>query len=726
MAYILLEGFGGIRPRVSAHLLDAREATQASNCRMESGDLYGWNAASTAATTGSSGLKSIYLFGEAGGSPIWKYWTTDVDVVRSPVEGDATERTYYTGDGVPKGMNVSMAPGNQWFQLGVPAPTATALVSAPALKDVGTVTAAMTQTTAKLSVGSSQTTTFGSGGLSATDFARSADGSVTQVFTFTEFAAGTTLEVVSIVDANSFTVKDGLGGSSICSGGAFTSWRVTPYATDPGGGVGAINGELLMPNLMTVTVPGHGLRVGDILTVDAVTTPLTWTGTVGRLSASAGALTNTAVDFKPRNSGNTADVPFTVYGAWSYTVTRDESTVSSRSYVYTWVTDLGEESAPSSATATYIVASGDSVTISGFSSPPSTNRTVSKLRIYRTATGTTTTDFLFVTEQNSNVVTFVDTVKDEALGEVIQSTSWDEPPTDMFGICASPNQFLVGFSKNIICKSEPGYPHAWPVEYRDTVDYPIVGGAVTGGSVIVLTKGVPYMLTGSHPSNMAMRKLAALQACVSKRSICTIGNYVYYASPDGLVRVSSAGEVAIVTEGHITRKQWQTYSPSTMVAREHNGMYVAFYDGGTAPTRGAFIHDTRDERISFTDTTQFYSGVYTRPSTGDLYVTDGSTIYVWDGGSSASFTWKSKVFGMPYTMNLGVMRVQSANYPVTVTLYDGATGTSIAAKSVTSSQPVRLPSGKLYDTFQIAITATGTAGVQRVVVGETMEDVYAS
>lgn len=61
----------------------------------------------------------------------WFHWLTDVDVVRSPIAGDTTERTYFTGDGAPKMTDSSLAttgggtdyPTNA-LNLGIPAPAA--------------------------------------------------------------------------------------------------------------------------------------------------------------------------------------------------------------------------------------------------------------------------------------------------------------------------------------------------------------------------------------------------------------------------------------------------------------------------------------------------------------------------------------------------------------------------------------------------------------------------
>lgn len=704
-----MEGFGGIRPRVSVRLLADNEAQIASNVRLESGELRGWSLAEVITSLGTTGVRTIYLFGGA----TWLKWTTDVDVARSPVEGDATERTYYTGSGVPKGTNATLVGSNGFFDLGVPAPTVSPTVVAPTLKIAGAVIQPMTKATGRVLFTS--TTTFGQGGQSSTNFERSADGLTTQTFIFSEFVPELTLEVLSVTDADNFTIGSGVGASSICGGDNFTSWRVAAYST---GASYPVTGEPRLPNGLNCNVTGHGLRAGDLLKVETVSTPPQWTGGRGILTA---AVTGDAIgeyDFTPNNG--TSNVAFSALTNWSYTVTRDEETVSVRSYVYTWVTDLGEESAPSPPSDAITVQDGDTVTLSAWGTPPGTNRTISYIRIYRTAVGSNDANFQFVAQIPVGTGTYNDTIKDAGLGELLQSESYDVPPTDMFGIMSVPNGFMAGFSKNILCLSEPGYPHAWPVEYRLTTDYPIVGGAVAGQSVFVLTTGLPYVATGAHPRNMAMRRINALQACVSKRSIVAIGDDVFYASANGLVRISTGGGVEVVTEGILLREQWKQYYPATMLGANFNGVYVGFYDGGSAPTRGAVIYDPRDERARFTTTPQFYVARYTDPATGDLYLSDGSSVLRWGTGANSTFTWTSKVFGTSYPVNLGAVRVVATSYPVTVNVRNGENGSLIAARTITSREPVRLPMGRTYDQFYFEVTAGTGVSIYTVAAAETL------
>ncbi|WP_442975482.1 hypothetical protein, partial [Salmonella enterica] len=70
------------------------------------------------------------------------------------------------------------------------------------------------------------------------------------------------------------------------------------------------------------------------------------------------------------------------------------------SYVYTYANDLGEESAPSPASATILRPDGVSVTVTSFDDVPSglDEYAIQTKRIYRAVTGATGTIFRFVAE----------------------------------------------------------------------------------------------------------------------------------------------------------------------------------------------------------------------------------------------------------------------------------------------------------------------------------------
>lgn len=140
MAYINLAGFSGVYPRTGPTNLAPNQAQVAKNVKLMSGELRPWREPVLTYAPANTNVKTIYKFkGPDAYNPIWLTWNTDVDVVAGPVADTTDYRLYYTGDGAPKKTNWLMATGNMigsapypnnYYELGVPAPTAPPAISA--------------------------------------------------------------------------------------------------------------------------------------------------------------------------------------------------------------------------------------------------------------------------------------------------------------------------------------------------------------------------------------------------------------------------------------------------------------------------------------------------------------------------------------------------------------------------------------------------------------------
>ena len=362
-------------------------------------------------------------------------------------------------------------------------------------------------------------------------------------------------------------------------------------------------------------------------------------------------------------------------------------TPETRAYVYTLVTDLGEEGPPSLASTTLDVTSSETVTVSmPTSATPSGNHffgAAAKKRIYRSNTGSQFTDFQFVAEVGLSSITYSDTTASSALAEVLPSGTWIGPPDDdtslypdgpMLGLTAVGNGVMAGFSGKRFCLSEPFLPHAWPIQYRITLEEDIVDIAATGNGVVALTNGTPYFITGTDPAALTPIRVDLAQACVNKNSVVDMGEYVLYAAPDGLVAVSSTtGEV--VSRGLISVEQWNNdFRPTLIRAFRHEGTYVAFYKDGS--TLGGWVYDPRASEAAFATITlsNEIRGGFEDPKSGQLYVIEGNKIRKYRGGTdSKTLTFKTKKYTTPSPVSMAWVSVHAENYPVTIKVYgDGA------------------------------------------------------
>ena len=359
----------------------------------------------------------------------------------------------------------------------------------------------------------------------------------------------------------------------------------------------------------------------------------------------------------------------------------DTQTPSDVSYVYTFVSAMGEEGPPSPPSTVFELTDTETVEVTMGSTLSGTyNFGAGALRrIYRSNTGSTNTTFQYVGFTDYTDQTFTDTVNAANLGEVLPSGTWIEPPNDNGTVYPDgPLQQLIplaqgvmaGFTGKRFCLSEPFLPHAWPIAYRITTEEDIVAIASTANGVAALTDGQPYFITGTDPSAMTAIRIDLAQAFVNKHSVVDMGDYVLYAGPDGLCAVQSASG-SVVTNGLISVEQWNSdFNPTTIRAFKHEGTYVAFYSGG------GWVYDPRGEENALTtlSLSSDVRGGYTNPKDGELYIIVGNKIKKYRGGStSKTATFKSKKFVTPSPVSMSWVSVHANEYPVTVKVWGDGT-----------------------------------------------------
>jgi hypothetical protein len=268
------------------------------------------------------------------------------------------------------------------------------------------------------------------------------------------------------------------------------------------------------------------------------------------------------------------------------------SVLDARSYVYTYVTEYGEESPPSPPTVLFGWANG-TWTVGLFQPPPDqlgVTRNIKTINLYRTITAQSgATTYFFVATFDVTTETYVDTITDDivATNNQLQSQLWSPPPEGLQGFVVMPNGIMAAWQGNEIWFCEPFRPHAWPASYVQTSEYPIVGLGVTGNAVIAATQGAPYVVSGVAPSQMSALKIQMSEPCHSRKSVIGNNDGVYYCSRNGLILVNAFGSVQNVTESWITREKWQQLTPqSNLCAVFLASAYFAFQRTSNAGADG--------------------------------------------------------------------------------------------------------------------------------------------
>lgn len=385
-----------------------------------------------------------------------------------------------------------------------------------------------------------------------------------------------------------------------------------------------------------------------------------------------------------------------------------------RVYTYTYVSKESGytfESAPAPPAGAVDVYPFQNVTVASFATQPA-GYNATHIRIYRSTAGV----YLYVGEITVGTSSFVDSVTAEDLAEELTTLTWLPPPETLSGLINLPNGVMAGFTGRDIYLCDPYHPHAWPVEYSQTVDYPIVGLGRMDTTLAVLTTGTPYFLQGSHPDSMVLVKSDVEQACASKASIVSVNNSVLYASPDGLVALTPGGS-KLLTEELFTRAQWQaTFYPSTIHAHVHDMKYVAFYDNGVV--QGGFIFDLTTGELLVHD--EYAAAGYTDLLNDKLYISNASkAVKVWLAGSAKTYTWRSKKFSMPRPMGFACAQVEAEAYPITAKFYVDNSTTPKFTVSVASRLPFRLP---VLVGLDWEVQLEGTGEVFSCAIAQTIEE----
>ena len=413
-------------------------------------------------------------------------------------------------------------------------------------------------------------------------------------------------------------------------------------------------------------------------------------------------------------------------------ITASSASDVSTFYVYTYVNDLGWESAPSPVSAEDVRNPEATSTLSGFATPPSGNYNINTIRIYKTQTGSNT-NFYFLREVAVGTTSTTD--DNRSLGELLETSTWLPAPGIPTGgslnttepnltfLTAMWNGMMAGITGNSVRVCEPYSPYAWPAAY-DVIppDGKPVGLGVFGQNLLVLTTSRPVLVNGSSPDGLDQQKIEMPQGCIAPRSIVSMGAGVAWASEDGLCWYGAGGP-RLLTAGIMLREDWQYINPSSIIACMYEGLYFASYlDTATNTRKGFVIDPANPQGIYFLSLG--YDSMYFDELRDHLYVCRGTQIEKWDSapdvGEGAGFLYyfvRSKQFKQPFPQSYGAAEVVASAYPVTFKLY--ADNELVHTQTVTSRNPFRLPAKRAMD---FLIQLEGTNPVQGVAIATTMKE----
>jgi len=214
-------------------------------------------------------------------------------------------------------------------------------------------------------------------------------------------------------------------------------------------------------------------------------------------------------------------------------------------------------------------------------------------------------------------------------------------------------------------------------------------------SLIILTQGQPYAATGVDPSAMSLNKIQPLEACTSMLSIVNTPGGVLFSSPNGLINITPSGAQNLTLK-MITKQQWQlginlgsicagilsmgyyAYSITTPGVFQNSNTppdafltfeQDAFQQSSHYGTRPGMYVALNDARIAYTvldPQPSEVQNVITDIFNGELMQVRDNVVYLVDIRSDqpyAEYRWRSKIFSMPFPLNLGAAKVYWAENP---------------------------------------------------------------
>ena len=331
-------------------------------------------------------------------------------------------------------------------------------------------------------------------------------------------------------------------------------------------------------------------------------------------------------------------------------------------------------------------------------------------------------------------VQYLDILTDAEVGEVCPSLLWDPPDSGMIGLVYLPGGFMAGFKDRTIYFSEVSFPHAWPVSYQITISDDIVGLGVSGNTLAVMTDTVPYLISCQTPTTISISKLAAQQACVSKRSVMEMGGAIIYASQDGICTITE-NTVAVISDPFLSKNQWidllttnsGTYSPTSV----HIWSYDEFIMTSVPDENtGCFMFRPTDLRTALIEINEVVYGSYYDKEADSLYLIKDTPegqrgLYLYQDGLDTSgeyreISWRSKEYYSPIPIKFNVSKVVADRYPVTLNIY--ANDSLVSSIAVTSAKAFWLPLLRKENQWSFEVVGSGNPMITEIMMSTNFNE----
>lgn len=403
-------------------------------------------------------------------------------------------------------------------------------------------------------------------------------------------------------------------------------------------------------------------------------------------------------------------------------------------YVFTFVNNFGEESAPSLPSEAILIEDEQPVNVM-ITETPSFEYDIQKIRIYRRESGyrlgvekeqELITDWFLVAEIPADETTHTDTLPLERVDEALITQEVREPPAGLQNITSiDGSAMLVGSVQNRLYFSSHLKPHSFPTSDEMTLDDNIIALGSLGQSLFVATDGHPYKLVAdvgcdNRDCRAIVRydhPLPMINCHVGHGSVITPFGMVY-ASTDGLVLLSEGGQPQIITTEVLSTDDWRKLQPHTTRLAYHKGALFIITDAISMMMwiNSSTYQDSRNKKL-ITISDKPIDMTQTRQGELLLMLEDG--IYQWNASNKwRPYKWVSERIDAGFHYDITRIRARVHNDDVTITTESERTRVSRVFPIGERSIPFRRH-GKVKE-FTIAIEGIGE--LEEITAGVALQD----
>jgi hypothetical protein len=412
-------------------------------------------------------------------------------------------------------------------------------------------------------------------------------------------------------------------------------------------------------------------------------------------------------------------------GNLRFTISREYTSIDLDTYyVIRAVNDIGEEGPPSDISDLVTRKADEKAVLTFDAAENAAAENISAYRLYRASGGTSGSDFLYVDEIAADGdLQFHDDKMNEELNEVMPN--FGSVPENLDGI-AGMNGFLVGYKGKDIYFSEPYKPYSFPWEYNQSVPFDIVGIAVRGNYLYVMTNGPLFAFVGDTPANILPLSLRFDVPCISRNSIAHVRGAVIYAGTTGLVIIEN-GSPRVFSDQLYTLEQYKNlHFENCLASGEYDGKYFAVFADKVLlfDFSGESLHHTVLDSSAFTLSSYSWndgSWLNYRDNFALSNTSYGETMITQDfSAENISGVWQSKEFVYPRPIAFTCARVRFNDPTATVNIKLYAEKQEVFSGTVQHNKAFRLP--VLRRECRWSVSVSGSTDITTIELAESMQE----